>query len=116
RAAKTTSHKLKTRLTSGEKKDRKRMAELSVVYDCSPVPRSPADVMARSGDCSKTAGPAAKAKWFTASVAEDARKVIEAAFLEAERRDPGHLRPWVALVDGNNHQINRIKTEANKRG
>ena len=116
RAAKTTSHKLKTRLTSGEKKDRKRMAELSVVYDCSPVPRSPADVMARSGDCSKTAGPVAKAKWLTASVAEDARKVIEAAFLEAERRDPGHLRPWVALVDGNNHQINRIKTEANKRG
>jgi len=35
KAAEATSHKLKTRLTRGEKKDRKRMAELAVVYPAS---------------------------------------------------------------------------------
>ena len=116
KAAEGTRHKLETRLCRGEKKDRKRMAELAVVYDCPSVARSPADVMARSGDGPKLPVPVAKAKWLTASVAEDAKEVIAAAFLEAERRDPGHLRPWVALVDGNRHQIDRIKAEANKRG
>ncbi len=36
-------------------------------------------------------------------------------FDEAERRDPDHARTWVALVDGNNHQINRIHAEAAAR-
>ena len=116
KAAETSRHKLETRLTRGEKKDRKRMAELAVVYDCPPVVRSPADVMARSPDGPKPPAPVAKAKWLTASVAEDAKEVIAGAFVEAERRDPGHLRPWVGLVDGNCHQIDRIKTEAKKRG
>ena len=116
KAAEATSHKLRTRLCRGEKKDRKRMAELAVVYDCSPVARNPADIMARSGDHPKAPAPAAEAKWLTASVAYDAKEVIAAAFCEAERRDPEHLRPWVALVDGNRHQIDRIKVEAKKRG
>ncbi len=34
---------------------------------------------------------------------------------EAHRRDPDHQRPWIALVDGNNHQIDRIKAEAKAR-
>ncbi|MGB8380608.1 MAG: hypothetical protein WCG47_05040, partial [Dermatophilaceae bacterium] len=34
---------------------------------------------------------------------------------EAERRDPGHARTWVGLVDGNNHQIDRISAEAARR-
>ena len=116
KAAETSRRKLETRLTSGEKKDRKRMAELAVVYDCPPVARSPADVMARSSDGPKPPAPVAKGKWLTASVAEDAKAVIAEAFVEAERRDPSHLRPWVGLVDGNRHQIDRINAEANKRG
>ncbi|MDQ6745942.1 MAG: ISKra4 family transposase, partial [Actinomycetota bacterium] len=36
-------------------------------------------------------------------------------FAEAERRDPDHQRTWIALVDGNNHQIDRIKAEAKSR-
>ena len=36
-------------------------------------------------------------------------------FNQADRRDPEHQRAWVALVDGNNHQIDRIRTEARKR-
>ena len=115
KAAKASKHKLKTRLTRGEKKDRKRMAELAVVYDCKPVPREPSDILARKEDGPKPEAPQAKAKWLTASVVEDAKEVIKAAFDEAERRDPGHLRPWVALVDGAKHQIDVIKAEAKKR-
>ena len=42
--------------------------------------------------------------------------MLRDVFDEAERRDPTHTRTWVALVDGNNHQINRIETEAADRG
>jgi hypothetical protein len=37
-------------------------------------------------------------------------------FDEAERRDPGHDRPWIALVDGDRHQIDVITAEAAARG
>src|SRR5205085_730806 len=59
----------------------------------------------------------AKAKhgWLKASVTDDARTVIAEMFNEADRRDPEHQRAWVCLVDGNNHQIDRIRKEARKR-
>ena len=59
--------------------------------------------------------PKAKRKWLTASVIEDAAAVITDVFDEAQRRDPNHERTWVALADGNNHQIDRIKKEAKAR-
>ena len=36
-------------------------------------------------------------------------------FDEAQLRDPQHQRGWVALVDGNKHQIDRIHAEAAAR-
>lgn len=116
KAAAASTRKLKTRLSRGEKKDRKRMSELAVVYDAASVPRSAADILARSEGEPKPPAPVARAKWLTASVVEDAREVIKAAFDEAERRDPDHLRPFVALVDGAKHQIDVIKAEARHRG
>ena len=95
---------------------RKRLAEVGAVYDLTPVPRSAADVLApKAGEPSPPA-PKAKAKWVTASVVDDAATVIAKVFDEGERRDPGHARAWVALVDGNNHQIDRIEKEAVARG
>jgi hypothetical protein len=49
---------------------------------------------------------------LTASLVDNAAAVVATIFDEAERRDPDHQRTWVALVDGNNHQIERIKAEA----
>jgi hypothetical protein len=46
----------------------------------------------------------------------DIPAVIAAAFGEAERRDPGHARPWIALVDGDRHQIEVIRGQAAARG
>jgi hypothetical protein len=114
-AAARTNPKLKTRLSKGEKRNRKRMAEVGAVYDVTPVPRRPADVLAARED-EPAPSPKAKAKWLTASVVDDAAEVITKVFDEAERRDPAHARTWVALVDGNNHQIDRIRAEATQRG
>jgi hypothetical protein len=49
-------------------------------------------------------------------VVADAAEVLKDIFDEAERRDPTHQRTWVALVDGNNHQIDRVKVESASRG
>jgi hypothetical protein len=119
KAAAAGSRKLAARLSPGEKQGRKRMAELACVYDCKPAPREPADVITpRSKDKEKkerSRGPQASGKWLTASVTDDIPAVIAAAFGEAERRDPEHRRTWIALVDGNNTQIDAIKAEAARR-
>lgn len=115
KAAEHSSSKLATRLSKGEKRNRKRIAEVGAVYDATPVVRSPADVMARDTDQAVPA-PTATGKWLTASVVDDAAEVVTQIFDEAERRDPDHLRSWIALVDGNNHQIDRIEREADQRG
>ena len=64
---------------------------------------------------SPAGGPVAANKWLSASIVKDAGTVIKHVFGEADRRDPKHRRTWVALVDGNNHQIQRIKAEAKAR-
>ncbi len=117
-AAKTAaaSTKLDTRLSKGEKRNRKRLAEVGAVYDLSPVPRSAADVMAPDTNCEPVPAPKAKSKWVTATLADAAAEVLGRIFNEAEGRDPDHKRTWVALVDGNNHQIERLHAEAQARG
>jgi hypothetical protein len=116
KTARRSGPKLATRLSPGEKHGRKRMAELAGVYDATPAPRTPRDVISRPGvprTC--TPGPHARGKWLTASITDDIPAVVGAAFDEAERRDPGHRRPWIALVDGNATQIQAIHAEATRR-
>jgi len=115
KAAAAATTKLQTRLSKGEKRNRKRMAEVGAVYDLTPVPRSPTDVMASKSGANPPPAPRATGKWVTASVVDDAAEVIARVFDEADRRDPGHKRRWVALVDGNCHQIERINAEADQR-
>ena len=59
--------------------------------------------------------PAATGKWLTSSVTDDIPAVIAAGFAEAARRDSGHERTWIALVDGNKQQIEAINAEAARR-
>jgi hypothetical protein len=117
KAAAAAMPKLQARLSKGEKANRKRMAEVGAVYDAAPVKRIPADIFP-AGDHearSAKAGPVAANKWLTASIVNDAAVVVAQVFDEAERRDPDHKRTWVALVDGNAHQIDRIRHEARRR-
>ena len=122
------------------------MAELVCVYDLTPVPRTVEDILpavVRGDDGGASTGtstlghgnvdsdsdsggdgqeptvvkaPKAAGKWLTASVVEDIPTVIAAGFDEATRRDPGHARHWLALVDGNTTQIDAITAEAAARG
>jgi hypothetical protein len=118
-----TSQKLSTRLSKGEKRNRKRMAEVGAVYDVVPSPRTPSDIITNPGADPDAPAPQARArrpvtrgKWLTASVTNGTGHVISAVFDEAERRDPNHHRTWIALVDGNNHQIDQTTAQARARG
>ena len=108
--------KMRTRLSAGEKPNRKRMATLVTVYDAVPAPRRPHDVIAppggRNGNRPLRPGPKALAKWLAGSVRNDPAAMIAAMFDEAEARDPLHLRTWVVLVDGAEHQLDLIRAEA----
>ena len=115
KAASTATTKLRTRLSRGEKRNRKRLAEVGAVYRVAPVPRSAADILDHSGQPRRRA-PVAAGKWLTASVTDDTATVIAAAPDEADRRDPDHQLTRIALADGNNHQIERINAEAAERG
>jgi len=112
--------KMRTRLTAGEKPNRKRMAALVTVYDAEPAKRRPHDVIAppggRTGARGLRPGPKARAKWLAGSVRKDPADMIAAAFDEAEARDPLHQRTWVVLVDGAEHQLGLIRAEAARRG
>ncbi len=101
------------RLSRGEVRTRKRMAEVAAVFSITPVPRTAAAIL---GPGPRPPGPQAAAKWLTASIAADTAEVIAAAFAEADRRDPARQQTWIALADGNKDQIRRIQDQAAARG
>jgi hypothetical protein len=103
------------RLSRGEVRNRKRMAEVGAVFDITPVPRTARQIL-DPGPGPRPKAPKAARKWVTASVADDAAAVVASVFAEADRRDPHHRRTWIALADGNVHQITRIRAEAAGRG
>ena len=103
-------------LSRGETRNRKRMAEAGAVFDVTPVPRAPGDIMRPPGAPGpRPQAPQATGKWVTASITRNATAVVASAFAEADRRDPARGRTWIALADGNAHQIARIRAEAAAR-
>jgi hypothetical protein len=118
KAAERTPRRLETRLTKGEKPNRKRMAEVATVYSIAQWPRTIADVLHGVHDERETATrrprPANKRVW--ASIVHAPQRVIQDAFDEALRRDPELRRRWVVLVDGNKDQLARIKRAARDTG
>ena len=118
KAANTQKHKLTQRLSKGEKKNRKRMSTVAAVYDLEPYNRKPEDIMQDlrpirdSTDIHKP--PRAQNKRVWASVEKNAEEITQEVFEEAQRRDPEHKRNWVVLVDGDRHQIARVRRMAKK--
>lgn len=107
RAASRAQHKLKRRLSKGEKKNRKRMAQVAAVYTVAPFVRTPEDIV---GELDRTNEPAPKrprpeSKRVWASVEKDMEVVVRAAFEEAARRDPARKKIWVGLSDGDEDQL-----------
>jgi hypothetical protein len=112
RAAAGSVPKQDGRLSQGEVRTRKRMAVVGAVWVITPAPRTAGDIL---GPEPRADGPRARHKWLTASVDGDTAAVVAAVFAEADRRDPGHERPWIALADGNKDQIRQIKAQAAAR-
>ena len=101
--------KLKGRLSAGEKKDRKRMAQVASVYTTKAVPRTPESIMSKKEDPNVRplrVPPRNKRVW--ASVERGSESVIEESFLEALQRDPEQNRDWIVLVDGLPNQLKQI--------
>lgn len=118
KAAEKSIRKLETRLTPGEKSNRKRMAQVATVYSVAPFPRRASDIIhtLRKADEVDTKRPRPTDKRVWASVEKSPRAVIREAFAEALRRDPDKRRRWIVLVDGEPKQLRAVKAEARKAG
>ena len=102
---------------TGEK-GHKRMAETGCVFDVQAPdgpPRTPEQIMNRApGEPAR--GPKAVNRWYTVEITASRAETISSLFDEAERRDPGLARTWIALLDGDRHQIDVVRAEAAARG
>jgi hypothetical protein len=91
----------------GEKKDRKRMAQVASVCNRGEHVRTPEEIVGVTprvtGKKGKDPIPQNKRTW--ASLAREPAEVIGEMFMEAHARDPEHQKMWVALVDGNKKQL-----------
>jgi hypothetical protein len=118
RAAARQRRKLQKRLTRGEKRNRKRMAQVAATYVIEPFVRDAEDVLREYRPVREVTQrrpkPTDKRVW--ASVVHEPAEVIEEAFREAERMDPEHLLPWVVLVDGNCDQLRLFEQAALRHG
>jgi hypothetical protein len=104
------SNKLASRLSQGEKKDRKRMAQVAAVYTVQAHMRTAESIMKVSEDDNVVPfRTPIRNKRVWASVEREAETVIKEAFQEALQRDPKQKREWVILIDGLPHQIKLIK-------
>jgi hypothetical protein len=117
KAAQARRHKLKTRLTKGEKRNAKRMATVGAVYTVARYERSPEQVVRslRGGEEDR-AGPRPRPedKRVMASLEMTPAAVIEELFADALHRDPERAKTWVAVVDGNKQQLKLLHQEARR--
>ena len=106
------------RAGTGEKKGCKRMAETGAVFDVAVPdgpPRTPEQIM-RPDPAGSTEPPRAQNRWYTCDITASRDVTAGKIFDQADRRDPGRLRTWIALLDGDNHQLGLFQAQAAARG
>lgn len=112
-AAKTKKPRLDKRRSTGERRNRKRMALVAAVYTVAPWVRTADDVIAGlrgiPTESKLAARPRPEGKRIWASVTRESEAVVEQAFQEALARDPTRQKQWVILVDGDRHQLCWLK-------
>ena len=103
--------KLKAKLGTGEKRQKKKEALVGVSYTVDPKPRSP-EVLAellidpeaararRQRQKEPNESPRAQQVRRVASLVRTKQAVMELIKADAERRDPQHCKPLVVLLDG----------------
>jgi hypothetical protein len=101
-------------LAHRQRAGRTRMAVVTACYDATPAVRDPADVLPDNAAerAARRPGPTARNRELDASVVDSTIPMVARLFDRATQRDPYHQRRWIVLVDGDNHQIDRILSEA----
>ncbi len=113
--------KLATRLSKGEKRNRKRMATVAAVYTVASYVRTPQQMLAalaRREEAAENRSPRPRAqhKRVWASLEKEPREVLQEAFQEAMHRDPQRTKSWIAVVDGNKTQLEILNELAQHNG
>jgi hypothetical protein len=110
------------KLGSGEKPNRKRMAQVGAVYAVAPFFRTADDIVGELQSLTPTPSNDAPArprpinKRVFASVAQSAASVIDEGFRDALARDPKRECRWIVLLDGNGDQIRAVRRAAKRVG
>ena len=109
-------------ITSTDKKHRKRMATVAAVYTVQPHVRTPEQVFCEIArdPCEPQSikplpRPRPQNKRVWASLEHEPADVIAEAFREASSRDVARTQKWVAVVDGNEHQLDLIELCAQRQ-
>jgi len=109
------------------RKHDKRMAVVTAVWQQEPHRRTAKDIIAdlnsapqskarrRRKKARKARAPRPQNKRVSASVEKSQAEGIAEMFEEAERRDPEHQHVTVVLIDGEEHQRDEIRRQANQR-
>lgn len=113
------------KLKSGKKSNRKRMAQVGVVYTVSTYMRTADDILGELQSLTSTPRdegqqrpprPRPVNKRLYASVSRAASEVVDDGFRDALSRDPKRQRRWVVLVDGNPDQLAAVRRAAKRLG
>src|SRR5947208_4919387 len=116
-AASRRQRKLTTRLSKGEKRHAKRIAQVAAVYTIAPFVRTAEDLI-RELRPDKAPPPRARprpeGKRVWASLAKEPEEVIDDAFLDGASRDPTRRKRWVVLLDGHPDQLARVRAAAKR--
>lgn len=116
-AAARRQRKLTTRLTKGEKRHVKRIAQVAAVYTIAPFVRTAEDLIQelrpKKAPPPRTR-PRPEGKRVWASLAKEPEEVIDEAFLDAASRDPKRQKRWVVLLDGHVDQLARVRATAKR--
>lgn len=118
RAAEERQPRLKHRRSPGEKSKTKRMSTVAAVYTIGPFVRTPEQIVRELAPVHESLPqrPRPEDKRVWASVKHPPETIIKQAFEEAERRDPKHSKEWIALVDGNETQLDLLRQAAKDYG
>ena len=116
RAAAERKESFTARLGRGRRLHAKRMASVAAIYTVEPFVRTPEEILPdseRPGVEPTRPRPEHKRVW--ASLSQSPAEVITAMFEEAAHRDPRRHKRWVALVDGNQTQIDHLQRLAEEQ-
>jgi len=103
------------RLGRGLRLNAKRMSSVACIYTVKSLVRTPEQILPEQKPQEVVKRPQPEHKRVWASLERSPEEVIKAMFEEAAHRDPKRKKYWIALVDGNETQINLLLRLAEER-